>query len=68
MYRYSVHFVKDAGELTPPTPAYQLHSVEYAAPDRLICVWVNDPESFDVGWGETTWAVAETNIPQGACG
>lgn len=69
MYRYTVHFVKDAGELVPPS-GYQLHSVAYAAPDRLICVWVNDPRYFEVGWGETTWANREEPVisDPGACG
>ena len=54
MYRYSVHFVKDAGELTPPSPAYSLHSIAYAPPDRIICAWVNTGNSYCVeDWGIT---------------
>lgn len=62
MYRYTVHFVKDAGELAPPSPEYELHSVQYAAPDRLICVWIRNLELIDVGWGETTWAKADAPV------
>ena len=68
MYRYTVHFIKDSGELTPPSPAYTLHTAVYAPPDRLVAVWSVEPDNFDVGWGETTWVQAETTIPQGACG
>ena len=53
MYRYSTHYVKDAGELTAP-PGYSLVETQYAAPDRLICIWIADGSVMEVGWGETT--------------
>ena len=67
LYRYSVHFAKDAGELTPPSAAYSLHSVVYDGKDKLVAIWVNTGSAYVVeDWGQTEAFVPQ--IEQGACG
>ncbi len=68
MYRYTVTNVKDSGELQPPAVGWTLHSVVYAPPDRLICIWNLFDNYPDTEWGDTTWAMREVNDPVSIAG
>ena len=62
MYRFTVHMIEGSKEIAAPEGC-TLHSVVYAPPERLVCVWEQDASLVEVGWGETTWALREKNDP-----